>query len=305
MVRGVDYSWDRPSPAALWAAGYRFVVRYLSHVTTGKNLTAAEAQQLHAAGLATVSNWENTAGDARNGYGQGVADAQAAAQQHVACGGPATRPIYFSVDYDAPDSAPGSSDPAAKLGPVAAYFRGVASVVGWERTGAYGGYWTINRLFDAGLIRWGWQTVAWSAGRWDGRAQLRQIATEVTVAGAACDIDESGVSDFGQWGVGMEQGDKVVGYASRGNTVGDVLADVSNERDWWYAQPGVGTNNPPPPGSRADLVIRAAQQLLSTPPAATLSPAQAAALVDGLAWRLPALSRDEIAAAVLAALAAG
>jgi hypothetical protein len=303
VENGVDYSWDRPSPAALWAAGYRFVVRYLSNNTTGKNLTLAEAEQLHAAGLATVSNWEDGAEAARNGFGQGASDARTAAAQHVACGGPPNRPIYFSVDYDVPDAAPGSNDPAAKLGAVAAYYRGVASVIGLARTGAYGGYWTISRLFDAGLIRWGWQTFAWSGGRWDGRAHLRQTAIDVVVAGAACDIDESGVADFGQWGVDMEQTDRVVGYATRGNTVGDVLADVSNERDWWYGPPGFSGNNPPPAGSRADLLIRAAQQVLSPPPAATLSETQATALVDELAARLPALSREEIALAVRAALA--
>jgi hypothetical protein len=278
-----------------------FAARYLSFNTTGKNLTAAEAQQLHAAGIATVSNWEDTAQAATGGFDQGVADARAAAGQHAACGGPASRPIYFSVDYDAPDAAPGSSDPAAKLGVVANYFRGVASVVGPARTGAYGGYWTISRLFDAGLIRFGWQTVAWSGGRWDGRAQLRQTSVNVTVAGANCDIDESTTSDYGQWGVGMEQGDRVEGYLNRGNSVGDVFADLGNDRDWWYAPPGARTNNPPPSGSRADIVVRAAQQLLSLPPA-TLTDSQRTALVDAIAARLPALSRIDVAQAVEEAL---
>jgi hypothetical protein len=201
-VEGIDYAWAHPSPAALAAAGKLFACRYLSH-DPAKNLTAAEAQQLHAAGIATVSNWEASAGAARNGYAQGVADAKAAAEQHEAAGGPADRPIYFSVDFDVPDFATGSDEPAAKLGPVAGYFRGVASVIGVARTGAYGGFWAISRLFDAGLIRWGWQTFAWSGGRWDARAQIQQYSNGVTVGGADSDLDRATVADYGQWGVGM------------------------------------------------------------------------------------------------------
>jgi hypothetical protein len=202
MIEGIDYAWAHPVPAALVAAGKRFACRYLSR-DPGKNLTAAEAQQLHAAGIATVSNWEAASGAARNGYAQGVADAQAAAAQHAAAGGPADRPIYFSVDFDVPDFAPGSADPAAKLGAVAGYFRGVASVIGVARTGAYGGFWAISRLFDAGLIRWGWQTFAWSGGHWDARAQIQQYSNGVTVGGADSDLDRATVADYGQWGVGM------------------------------------------------------------------------------------------------------
>jgi len=59
----------------------------------------------------------------------------------------------------------------------------------------------------------------------------------------------------------VEQNDQVTGYKSKGNRVGDVLADTSNERDWWYAAPGGNGSslNPPPAGSRADVVVKAAQ----------------------------------------------
>src|SRR4029079_4505302 len=57
--RGVDYAWSRPtSPQALRSAGYTFVARYLSYDTTGKNLSAGEAQGLFAAGIDVVANWE-------------------------------------------------------------------------------------------------------------------------------------------------------------------------------------------------------------------------------------------------------
>jgi hypothetical protein len=186
---GVDYSWARPSPSSLRSAGYTFVVRYLSYDTTGKNLTRSEANALIAAGLDIVSNWEQNATDALSGYSRGVSDAQAANQQAAANGAPANRPIYFSVDFDAT-----SGQQAA----INAYFDGVASVIGRNRTGAYGGYYVIQRLFDANKITWGWQTYAWSGGQWDARAQLRQIQNGIL--GGQADKDEAVAIDFGQWG---------------------------------------------------------------------------------------------------------
>ena len=193
-IYGVDYSWYRPAPSSLVADGYRFVARYLSNDTTGKNLSLGEAQALEAAGLDIVSNWEDGAENALDGYNQGVTDAQTAQSQATADGAPATRPIYFSIDFDAE---------SAQAAAVDAYFQGVASVIGLARTGAYGGYFIINQLFNAGLITWGWQTYAWSGTptQWDPRAQFRQI--ENGIAGGEMDLDEAVATDFGQWGPGV------------------------------------------------------------------------------------------------------
>ena len=189
---GIDYSWARPSPTGIKAAGYTFASRYLSHDTTGKNLSKAEANALWAAGVDVVANWEQTSDAALSGYNQGVADAQAAESQANADGIPSGRPIYFSVDFDA--------TPAQQT-PINSYFDGVVSVIGLARTGAYGGYYVIQRLFNAGKIKWGWQTYAWSGGQWDSRAQVRQVQNGITVAGDGdcCDEDQAVAADFGQW----------------------------------------------------------------------------------------------------------
>ena len=42
MSQVLDYSWGRPGAANIKQAGYVGVMRYLSHDTTGKNLTAAK-----------------------------------------------------------------------------------------------------------------------------------------------------------------------------------------------------------------------------------------------------------------------
>lgn len=189
--RGVDYSWDRPSPQGLRDAGYTFAVRYLSYSTTGKNVTAPEASALIAAGLDVVANWEFGASDVLEGRDRGASDAAEALRQAVEVGVPGDRPIYFAVDFDA------SADQQPVID---AYFDGVASVLGVARTGAYAGFGPLQRLFDGGKIAFGWQTYAWSGGRWDPRAQLRQVRNSVVIAGGECDIDEAWADDFGQWG---------------------------------------------------------------------------------------------------------
>ena len=191
---GLDYPWaPHPSTSALNAAGYKFVIRYLSNDPT-KNLTAAEAQQLNAAGIAVVCNWEAATMAPMNGFSQGVTDATTAQQQAAACGAPPDRPIYFSVDWDVQ-----SSDMTA----VNAYFDGVASVIGTARTGAYSSYDALGWLLGSGRIKWAWQSesTAFSGGRnanpYPG-IQLWQTGS-LTFDGADCDKDQAFTDDFGQW----------------------------------------------------------------------------------------------------------
>src|SRR4051812_39940008 len=120
-VFGVDYAWGRPGTAALGRAGVKFVCRYLSHDTTGKNLTPSEARQLTSAGIWIVVVWESTAERALGGHAAGGADAKEARRQADAAGMPAGRPIYFAVDFDAT-----SGQQAA----INSYLDGAASVVG-------------------------------------------------------------------------------------------------------------------------------------------------------------------------------
>jgi hypothetical protein len=195
VARGVDYSFTRRAASDLRAAGYTFAARYLAYQPNDKVLLPAEATSLHQGGIGIVLNWEQTDTDPLQGFNTGVAHAREALRQANVLGAPSNRPIYFSVDFDA---TPGQQ--AA----INSYFDGVISVIGIARTGAYGGYWVIKRLFDAGKIRWGWQTYAWSGGNWDSRAQLRQVQNGVNCdardTARQCDIDDAMAADFGQWG---------------------------------------------------------------------------------------------------------
>jgi hypothetical protein len=163
---GIDFAWRAVKARAARRMGARFAASYVS-TAPSKNWTPAMIRAYHAAGLGTVCVWETTATRALARYAAGRADAQAALRQEQALGVPVSKPIYFAVDFD---------ETAHQARRVASYFRGVNSVLGVGRTGAYGGYRTIRRLFNAGLIRFGWQTSAWSGGRWDRRAQLQQYA---------------------------------------------------------------------------------------------------------------------------------
>ncbi|MGI8333923.1 glycoside hydrolase domain-containing protein [Actinomadura scrupuli] len=193
-VFGIDYAWGRPSITALKNAGVKFVARYLSHDTSGKNLTADEARKLSDAGIWIVVVWETTASRALAGRAAGVADAKAAAAQAKACGMPSGRPIYFAVDFDATSS---------QQDEIHAYLDGAASVLGRGRIGVYAGYGPVRRAFNAKKITYAWQTYAWSGGNWDSRAQLQQYSNNHTVGGVDCDYDRAMKSDYGQWRVGV------------------------------------------------------------------------------------------------------
>jgi hypothetical protein len=190
MAFGIDYVTG-PAVADMKDAGVTFVCRYLSEVnalTKIKLLTAGEVKTLSENGISIVSNYEWYADRAAEGFASGVVDAQIAAEQHTACGGPSTRPIYFSVDFD-----------TSATGAIIDYFKGVASVIGLHRTGAYGSYRVIKGLLDVGAITWGWQTYAWSAGMWEPRAHIQQYNNGMTMTGLSVDYNRSTKSDFGQW----------------------------------------------------------------------------------------------------------
>lgn len=190
---GIDYSWARPGGAAIKQAGYNFVCRYLSPDTTGKNISAQEAQDLLGNGLGVVLVWEWAAQAALNGQAQGVSDAQNALAQARAIGFPDDRPIYFAVDFD-------EADTAASNNALNAYFDGVASVIGADRVGIYAGYYPVKRVHEAGKAKWLWQTLAWSGGQVYNGVHIYQNGQSAFGSGA--DVDEARQSDIGAWGAG-------------------------------------------------------------------------------------------------------
>jgi len=187
---GADYSQRTADAHALRKAGMTFAMRYLSH-DDGKNLHQEEARLLSSAGIDVGVVWETTANRALSGHAGGVQDAHQAAAQAKACGMPDGRPIYFAVDFDANDQ----QKPA-----IADYLRGAASVLGGvDRVGVYGGYWVVKYCFEHGVVKYGWQTLAWSGGHRHPQAQLYQHQNGVHRGGMEVDLDTAFSDDFGQW----------------------------------------------------------------------------------------------------------
>ena len=189
MSEGIDYAWDRPDLAAAAADGKSFICRYLSH-DSSKDLDISELALALSLGMSVVVVWETTAGRALEGRGAGMSDAASARERAAHIGFPLSRPIYFAVDFDASESDYPFIDE---------YIRGAAEVMGGpENTGAYGGYWTIRHLFDAGLIGFGWQTYAWSRGNVHPNIHIYQHENGVSAYGGTVDFNTSYKEDFGQ-----------------------------------------------------------------------------------------------------------
>ncbi len=192
-AEGVDYAWSRPDIAALAAAGKKFACRYGGPGSDGKQLDPVEAQRLSAAGVAIVANAEGAADGLRNGFAAGASWARDAEAHFRACGMPAGRPIYFSVDFDATSGDWGQLDAAMD---------GAASVIGRSRVGVYGEYSIIEHFAANRKAVWYWQTYAWSNGRWSAHNHIEQYRNGVQLAGATLDLDRAYGTDYGQWTIG-------------------------------------------------------------------------------------------------------
>ena len=167
MHFGIDCAGTVTDTATLKAHGVEFVCRYVSPPGNAKNISHAEAARITHAGLELVLVWETNGDEPLQGTNQGVQDARLAEAEAKAAGMPEGSPLYFAFDRDP------SGLSAAEWTAIDGYYKGVASVIGHQRTGAYGGYPFVKHLFDRKLITYGWQTYAWSGGLWDTRAQLR------------------------------------------------------------------------------------------------------------------------------------
>lgn len=189
MLEGVDYSWGRPDPAALKAAGKHFAVRYVDYPGAGgKGLTLPEMQALNAAGLSVVLVFETTADRALEGWAAGNEDAARAKLEMNKLWLPFDMPCYFAVDFDAQDS---------QMPQIQAYFDGVEHILGADRVGVYGSKRVID--YFAPQFRYLWQTYAWSGGLLSDEATLYQYENGVTLAGAEVDLNQAYMEDYGQY----------------------------------------------------------------------------------------------------------
>ncbi|HEY4454177.1 MAG TPA: glycoside hydrolase domain-containing protein [Pseudonocardiaceae bacterium] len=190
--KGLDSNGD-PDPGEVASAGYVFVSYYL---TGPGSLTAAKVAACAAKGVAVIANFEQLANPTGRGSAGGTADARTALAAANACGIPADRPIYFSLDFDVQ-----SSDYVA----VDAYLDGIAAVLPRNRIGIYSSTWCIDHAAGTGKASWFWQSM--SGGFSGGQNATLNARTHIwqrggtNVGGADCDWDYAITADYGQWGV--------------------------------------------------------------------------------------------------------
>ncbi|KUI24748.1 twin-arginine translocation pathway signal [Mycobacterium sp. IS-1742] len=215
-LRMIDFTHRQVPPDQIKAAGFDGALVYVSELRPGadfdfKPVTRGYADALRAAGLRVASCYQYgkpgwpTPSDFTRGYDGGVADARTAMRLHSAAGGPASAPIFFSIDEDIDADTWGSV--------AVEWLRGINSVLGVDRTGVYGHARVCAWAIDDGVIGrstapghwWAWQTRAWSDGVREPRAVLYQYVIVTAsdpgfrLGGTNVDVNEVLAADFGQW----------------------------------------------------------------------------------------------------------
>lgn len=200
-----DYAWQHPQPAAIRAAGYTDVLRYVSQDAT-KDLTAAEADQLHSVGLGVGLIFETEAMRATSSSVGGAEDAAAMLARMRELGAPVGTPALVNVG----DWGVLSEQVGAVEAYYAAWRRGLQEYL--PGAGGYGTGGIIHYLAASWPDDLWWQNAINDLGQSGSQvvpaASLYQRVTPTrTIAGALGEYDES-VYGFGPrpvvgwWGPG-------------------------------------------------------------------------------------------------------
>ncbi|OSC41596.1 DUF1906 domain-containing protein [Mycobacterium decipiens] len=198
----LDYAAGVIPASQIRAAGAAGAIRYVSDRRPGgawmlgKPMQLAEARDLNRNGLKIVSCYQYGKGstaDWLGGAGAGLQHAQRGLQLHTAAGGPASAPIYASIDDN-----PSYEQYKNQIVP---YLRSWESVVGHQRTGVYANSKTIDWALRDGLGSYFWQH-NWGSpkGYAHPAAHLHQVEIDKrSVGGVGVDVNEILKPQFGQW----------------------------------------------------------------------------------------------------------
>ncbi len=198
----LDYSAGVLSAADIKAAGALGAVRYVSDRRPGaswmlgKPMELAEARDLYQAGLKIASNYQfgkQDTADWLGGQAAGIKHAKRGWELHTAAGGPATAPIYVSID-DNPTYDQYKNQ-------VAPYLKAWEDVLDKQRVGIYANSKTIEWALQDGIGSWFWQH-NWGSpkGFVHPAAHLHQFEIDAReVAGVGVDLNNILKPQFGQW----------------------------------------------------------------------------------------------------------
>lgn len=222
----LDYSYGRPDPAAMVAAGVRAVCRYISNQASRKNLTDVERDGLFAAGLGILLVFEEAASSPLQGAVYGVKHGTAAGAMARALGYPESVPLIIA--------AQDMSLLPAQWGTVADYVKAFRAAAGWPILYAYCGTNIGNWLVGAGLIHGIWKPAAgsWSSDRNDSAVVVEQLFGYVHpgVAGLGSVDDNTVLKPLTVWD--GKEGAKTMAYMIQvaGNPEIDVTDGVVRRR---------------------------------------------------------------------------
>jgi hypothetical protein len=196
----LDYSAGVLKAADIKAAGALGSIRYVSERRhgaawmLGNPLQMSEARDLYAAGLNIVSNYQfgkQDTADWLGGQAAGIKHAKRGWEIHTAAGGPATAPIYVSIDDN-----PTYEQYRERIVP---YLRAWESVIDPQLVGIYANSRTIEWALQDGVGRWFWQH-NWGSPRGyvHPEAHLHQFEIDArTVAGVGVDLNNILKADYG------------------------------------------------------------------------------------------------------------
>lgn len=178
MLTLVDASTNRPTPAAVKAAGHAGIIGYVSDYPV-KNITKPECDAFIAAGLSVSLVWENGSQDAYGGFDAGVEAGKKAVAQAQELGCPKGVVLFAAADSNTAN--------AANVGP---YFQGWAQAVkaAGYLDGAYGDAAASH------LCAYSWKVETWGTGD----ANLIQMVNAPVGPMPGTDVDEI-EHDFPRW----------------------------------------------------------------------------------------------------------
>lgn len=209
--------------------GFSFVARYLVPEAMWKALTAQEAADIRAAGLALMLCWEIGGDDIKQGAPNGAEHGRTARQLAEGLGVPAGTCIYFAADYNVPEK-----DYTA----VEQYMIAAQTALGGKYVaGLYGPLGIVDFLAKRGSIKRFWQCVAWS-NSFSPAATVRQYAhqgdarAKAVAARIGVDVDLNACETLtGMWGIPVpgyddSEGGTIIDYTGGTQSADTELADA-------------------------------------------------------------------------------
>jgi len=189
MVKLLDYSFARPDPSRVKAAGYSGVIRYLSH-SASKTLTAAERDVLHANGLGIALLWDSSRHRPLTSRNGGYFDGAHANAMASVLDWPKDRPIYTAIDIHTVRDG---------LKIVANYLGGFEAAIWPHPLGIYGEIEIIEfcARYDTPYL---WQTQPWQRVEVSSRARIVQLVDPTGFPDTDLDVIQGPEdTDWGGW----------------------------------------------------------------------------------------------------------